>query len=197
MQLRRFVYHFAAVPKLLSTKSVAAHIMNKDLLEIFEVGMICLFLHVPAKPGFVHKYTPRSPFPELIDMKTSNSLAKEIMKFGKPAVLNSMRHVTFLAAVDGVSGVKVSRVLSMPLKEVSTGNVFGVIHFINKGFNDEPFGEADEFYATVFASQVQTILASVDVYNLAAQKEKLLSALMRAPTELTLAIPKIERYTYM
>jgi hypothetical protein len=94
--------------------------------------MICLFLHVPAKPGFVHKYTPRSPFPELIDMKTSNSLAKEIMKFGKPAVLNSMRHVTFLAAVDGVSGVKVSRVLSMPLKEVSTGNVFGVIHFINK-----------------------------------------------------------------
>jgi hypothetical protein len=82
MQLRRFVYHFAAVPKLLSTKSVAAHIMNKDLLEIFEVGMICLFLHVPAKPGFVHKYTPRSPFPELIDMKTSNSLAKEIMKFG-------------------------------------------------------------------------------------------------------------------
>jgi hypothetical protein len=32
----------------------------------------------------------------------------------------------------------------------------------------------------------------VDVYNLAAQKEKLLSALMRAPTELTLAIPKLE-----
>jgi hypothetical protein len=33
--------------------------------------------------------------------------------------------------------------------------VFGVIHFINRGFNEEPFGEADEFYATVFATQVR------------------------------------------
>ena len=39
-------------------------------------------------------------------------------------------------------------------QETSSGNVFGVIHFINKGFNEETFGEADEFYATVFASQV-------------------------------------------
>ena len=37
MVLRKFVYHFAAVPKLLSTRSVAPHIVNKDLLEIFEV----------------------------------------------------------------------------------------------------------------------------------------------------------------
>ena len=34
--------------------------------------MICLFLLIPEKPGFMHKYTPRSPFPELIDTKASN-----------------------------------------------------------------------------------------------------------------------------
>jgi hypothetical protein len=48
MQLRRFVYHFAAVPKLLSTKSVAAHIMNKDLLEIFGIVFtyMCMYVRI-------------------------------------------------------------------------------------------------------------------------------------------------------
>ena len=39
--------------------------------------------------------------------------------------------------------------------------------------------------------QVETILASVNVYNLTAQRAKLLSALMRAPSEVVLAIPKV------
>jgi hypothetical protein len=43
----------------------------------------------------------------------------------------------------------------LTLQEAHSGSVFGVIHFINKGFNEEPFGEADEFYATVFATQAR------------------------------------------
>ena len=47
------------------------------------------------------------------------------------------------------------------------------------------------FSSLLFLFQVQTILASVNVYNLTAQRAKLLSALMRAPSELILAIPKV------
>jgi hypothetical protein len=37
--------------------------------------MVCLFLLLPDRPGFMHKYTPRSAVPELIDMKVSNRCA--------------------------------------------------------------------------------------------------------------------------
>ena len=126
--LRKFVYHFAAAPKKLTSKTVAQHIVNKIVLDFFEVShisqiskilllfavpclirqsdflslyvydnhyfhifyglnllqwsciaflwcqvqMICLFLLVPEKPGFMEKFTPRSVIPELIDMSSSN-----------------------------------------------------------------------------------------------------------------------------
>ena len=34
--------------------------------------MICLFLLVPEKPGYMEKFTTRSGIPELIDMSSSN-----------------------------------------------------------------------------------------------------------------------------
>jgi hypothetical protein len=37
MQLRKIIYHFAAIPRLLGSELVVPHIVSKDLLEIFEV----------------------------------------------------------------------------------------------------------------------------------------------------------------
>ena len=39
-------------------------------------------------------------------------------------------------------------------QNISTDSVFGVIHLINKGYSDDAFDEADEMYASIFASQV-------------------------------------------
>ena len=38
MQLRKIIYHFAAIPRLLGSELVVSHIVSKDLLEIFEVS---------------------------------------------------------------------------------------------------------------------------------------------------------------
>lgn len=38
--LRKFVYHFAAAPKKLTSKTVAQHIVNKEVLDFFEVSHI-------------------------------------------------------------------------------------------------------------------------------------------------------------
>ena len=42
-----------------------------------------------------------------------------------------MRYVTFLAAVDGVIGVKVTRVLSMPLKVCTSARLLSGLKLVN------------------------------------------------------------------
>ena len=153
LQIRKFIYHLNAVPNVLWTyHGVGSHIVSKDILSVFEVGMVVLFLAIPDKPGFMYKYSCRNKEPELLDIDNSMSLAREVMKFGKSAVVNSLRHVPFNAAIDGVTGLKVTKVLSVPLRQqvvtkhghqtvaeevddegVGSGKVFGVMHFMNKG----------------------------------------------------------------
>ena len=50
--------------------------------------MACLFLEIPENPGFMYKYTCRSKDPEVVDIAGAPSLAREVMKFGKSAVVN-------------------------------------------------------------------------------------------------------------
>jgi hypothetical protein len=47
-------------------------------------------------------------------------------------------------------------------QDISTGSVFGVIHLINKGYSDDAFDEADELYASIFASQVRDMICHVN-----------------------------------
>ena len=193
IMIKKFIYHLDPIPNYLhSMDALALHIVSKDLAETFEVGLICLFLEVPNKPGFMHKYTCRHNIPDLIDMRTHNSLASEVMKFGRIVIVNNLRHVSYNASVDGVNGMKVSKILSVPLKHQVTNQVIGVMHFINRGFTNEDFGEVDEFFASLFASQLQSLLTSCDVYHRNDSKVELYSKLMRLPTELNCAIPKVE-----
>ena len=41
--LRKFVYHFAAAPNKLTSKSVAQHIVNKEVLDFFDVSQVPYF----------------------------------------------------------------------------------------------------------------------------------------------------------
>jgi hypothetical protein len=43
MLLRKFVYHFAAAPKKLTSRSVAQHIVNKEVLDFFDVSQVPFF----------------------------------------------------------------------------------------------------------------------------------------------------------
>jgi hypothetical protein len=44
--LRKFVYHFAAAPSKLTSKSVAQHIVNKEVLDFFDVSQVPFFTRI-------------------------------------------------------------------------------------------------------------------------------------------------------
>ena len=154
---------------------------------MLEVAMICLYLEIPGKPGYMAKYTPRSPKPEIIDT-TPHCLVGEAVKLGLPIRLNNLDEFAYDPNIDGVFGMKVLRVFSMPLKDRVTGNVFGAINFINKQENDI-FTSGDELFIKIFAGQVETVFSSIHMYSRVTTKAALLGSLLRASTDFASTIP--------
>ena len=102
---------------------------------------------IPDRQGFMHRYTPRSPLPDLFDIANSESLVKEVLKLGMPVRINNLKDFrthhsrpdgTFSAItdpiIDSMPGVVLQRIFSLPLKDDISQRFFGVMHFANKVF---------------------------------------------------------------
>jgi hypothetical protein len=157
--------------------------VSKDLADILRVSLICLFIAVPDKPGFVYKFIPRSRHPEEIDLRGSNSLVNEVLKLGLPVRFNNVKEFVFDQAIDGAAGVVAHRVSSMPLHDQLTEGSFGVIHFVNKVDNDV-FTSSDEMLLKIFAHHLETTLSACNVYTRTASQTHLLDSILRASIDL-------------
>lgn len=185
--LRRLFSHIATCPPTLSTVSVGAHAVSKDLLDILRVSLICLYVTIPDKQGFLYKFTARSSRPDEIDIRGSNSLVKEVLKLGLPVRFNNVKEFVFDQEIDGAPGVIAHRVCSMPLQDQLTERCFGVVHVINKAGNDV-FTSSDEMLLKVFVHHLETTLSLCNVYARTASQASLLDALVRGSVDLSSTI---------
>ena len=145
IMLRRLFSHLARCPATLSTGDVASHVISHHLLQILNMSVVSVYLMIPDRQGFMHRYTPRSPRPELFDIANSQSLVKEVLKLGMPVRINNIKDFQSHhqrpdgtsgaitdPVIDSVPGVALQRIFSLPLKDDLSQRFFGVMHFANK-----------------------------------------------------------------
>ena len=103
--IRRLFSHVASGPSNLSVTSVANHVVSKDLTDMLGVQLVCLFLTIPGKPGYMHRYCGRSERPDVINVAASSSLVKEVLKLGMPVRINNVKEFLFDPLIDGAPGL--------------------------------------------------------------------------------------------
>ena len=185
--LRRLFSLLATAPSSLNIQILAPYIISKNLCDILQVAMICLYLEIPGSPGYMSKYTYKSPKPEIIDISTY-CLVKEVINSGLPIRLNNLNESLYNQKIDGISGMKILRLFSVPLRDRVTNRVFGAINLINKHENDF-FTNADELFLSIFALQTETLLSSCYMFSRITSKANLLSTLLRASSNFASSIP--------
>ena len=185
--LRRLFSLIAKAPPNLDIQKVAPYIISKDLCETLEVAMICLYLEIPGNPGYMSKYTCRSPKPDIIDLSTY-SLVREVVRSGVPIRLNNLNESLYDPEIDGVSGIQIQRLFSIPLTDRMTGKVFGAFNLINKYENDF-FTNADQLFIGILAVQMETLFSCCHIFSRVTLKASILGRLLRAGSNFAASIP--------
>jgi hypothetical protein len=92
----------------------------------------------------------------------------------------------FSAEVDGLKGVEVERLLSIPLTNQDGSRVIGVLHLINK---PKTFSEADELFVIIFANIIGPLLSSAIICNRLQQRSELLHSILNASLSIYSLLP--------
>jgi hypothetical protein len=99
----RFFSYVATAPSSLNDHhTIATYISSKDIAEIFEVEMMCLYIKIPEKPGQMLKYTRRHSKPEIIDITSKACLVNEVIRIGIPVRINNLDNFVFDPIIDGM-----------------------------------------------------------------------------------------------
>jgi len=187
-KIRSIVNHVSFAPGSMDINGGCVYFCNKELTQIFDVEMVCLFILQPGGEKAL-KYSQRSNHGELVVLQNSKSLVSEVVSVGKCARINNMnRTPAFNNAVDSVPGMVAKKVLCLPLLDKNTDIIIGTISFINKRGNDN-FTEVDELYGLMYADQVAAAISACQVYDSFGSRSELLKSVLEASTSLFTAAP--------
>ena len=177
-KMKMIFQHLSACPFSLDCSQVAYHLAHDHAARAIGVDVILIFLKC-FENDVILKYSPRSQKAEILYEEKVSVLAT-VFATESPVRCNVLDS-GFDLAVDGCLGLKMSRLLSIPIRSKRNGQIIGVIHFLNKT-NGELFSEVDEMLGVVFADQAALPLSSVMSFDILRRQYRILQGVEEAAT---------------
>jgi hypothetical protein len=156
-QAKKIFSHIALSPTPTDVNTVACHLCSAEASKALRLDAIVVFLKYPDS-DVIYKFTPRcfNIHTDIIYDIDAKSLLNTVMTTESVLRFNTL-DASYDNDIDGCIGLKVSRVLSSPLKTKTNGQVMGAIHYFNK-HDGEMFTDVDEFLGVLYAEQVGHLL---------------------------------------
>jgi hypothetical protein len=113
LQFRRITEYMARLPGNLKIECIAAHLCSQEIMQIFDVDMICIYILELNAPNRVCKYTVRATKGEIFDISKS-SIVREALDKGSFIRLADMKTCAHDIKLDGCPGIFICDISSMP-----------------------------------------------------------------------------------
>jgi hypothetical protein len=191
LQFRRIVDWMARVPEgSLKVQTVCSHMCSEHMLQTLDVDLICLYVVDTNNRSKVSKYTVRSEVGEILTYNKSNSILAEVINTGKVLKYSDLKSSPFDLKIDGCPGVIVKNILSVPLKNETTGTLLGAIHLINKTGGKIGFTELDETFASYYALSASTSLLGCIKFQHAKYRSSILTSILTSTSAIVSLVPR-------
>lgn len=93
--------------------------------------------------------------------------------------------------LDGVPGIVIRNILSVPLIDIKTNRSMGAIHLLNKLKGKISFTELDECFAAVYADMAVSTLLGCLKFQQVSLRSEILSSILDAPSQLLVLLPDV------
>jgi hypothetical protein len=132
----------------------------------------------------------RSEVGEVLTFNESCSILAEVIATGKVLKHSDLKSSPFDLKIDGCPGIIVRNILSVPLKNETTGRVLGAIHLINKIGGKIGFTELDETFASYYALSATTSLLGCIKFQHAEYRSSMLTSILTSTSAILSLVPR-------
>lgn len=161
----------------------------EHLIDVLGIEMICVYILDVNIPNQVCKYTVRSHNGEEINLTNSQSIISETINSKTSKKYMDMKNTKYNNTIDGIPGIIIKNLLSVPLKNEKNNTIIGGIHFLNKFEGKTSFTELDELYANIYSEMAVSSLLCIQKVQHINFRSDILTGILTSATELSSILP--------